>query len=372
MDRIPLRSRFTTPTKISVCWEKQSKLSRGQDLARRPIHVIWAKSVSLNYSSALPMKHHDQCHRDEVSPSIKAELNPHCCLIGDTSRPWHSQPEPRQEPAEPPFCRLQSLAPLSGARAAPPAPPGLASTASCPPTRIATFCGATGGGLPLTAASDAATTHGETLSLAGLPAAPSWRILSRGSCSPWKQAAVPGQRLARGGCRTEAAVWAATHPTARWALHHGSCLHALRLLRGKSTVETQVSCLPWYSPDLQHHGLAHSSNTDAPKAKGLPALSPYLCTATASTWALLLTYLLAFPARRLRRMPWHCWPRQLASPGAQQYNRQQLQVLGHSKYALENQPGIGEASFTSNTSSFRSEEGRDPFPRSATVTPLNI
>lgn len=102
------------------------------------------KSVSLNYSSALPMKHHDQCHIDEVSPSIKAELNPHCCLMGNTSCPWHSQPEPRQEPAEPPCCRLQSLAPLSGARAAPPAPPGLARTASCPPTHNATFCGSNG------------------------------------------------------------------------------------------------------------------------------------------------------------------------------------------------------------------------------------
>lgn len=331
------------------------------------------KSVSLNYSSALPIKHHDQCHIDEVSPSIKAELNPHCCLMGNTSRPWHSQPELRQEPAEPPFCQLQSLVPLSGARAAPPAPPGsLPGQPRAHPHTTLPSAGATGGGLPLTAASDAATTHGEMLSLAGLLAVPSWRIPSRGSCLPWKQAAVPGQRLVRGGCRTEVAVWAATHPAARWGLHHGSCLHAFGLLRGKSTVETQVSCLPWYPPDLQHHGLAHSSNTDAPKAKGLPVLSPNLCTATASTWALLLTYLLAFPARQLRRMPWHCWPRQLASPGAQQYNRQQLQVLGHSKYALENQPGIGEASFTSNTSSFRSEEGRDPLPRSATVTPLNI
>lgn len=110
-------------------------------------------------------------------------------------------------------------------------------------------------------------------------------------------------------------------------------------------METQVSHLP----DLQHHGLAHSSNTDAPKAKGLPLLSLNLYTgcSVVSTRALLLTYPLALPAGQLRRTPWHCWPRQLASPGAQQYNRQRLQVLGHSKYALENQPGIGEASAAS-------------------------
>ena len=230
------------------------------------------------------------------------------------------------------------------------------------------------------AASDAATIHGKTSGLAGLPAAASWRILARGSCSPrlvvgsrlpcpgsgWHAGAVgPRQRcgqppsLQRGG---GSKTW------------HSSCLHPYGLLRRTFTVETQVSRLPWYPPDLQHHKLAHSSSTDAPKAKGLPVLSPNLCTACSmlSTQALLLTYPLAFPAGQLRRTPWHCWPRQLASPGAQRYNRQWLQVLGHSKYALENQPGIGEASFTSNTSSFRSGEGRNPSPRSATVTPLNI
>ena len=70
-------------------------------------------------------------------------------------------------------------------------------------------------------------------------------------------------------------------------------------------METRVLHLPWYPPDVQHHGLAPSSNTDTPKAKGLPGLGPNLCTAcsTASTRALLLTYPLAFLASQLQRTP---------------------------------------------------------------------
>lgn len=135
-------------------------------------------------------------------------------------------------------------------------------------------------------------------------------------------------------------------------------------------MEIQVSHLPWYPPDLQHHGLVHSSNTDTSRPKELPVLSPNLCTACSmrSTLALLLTYPQAFLTRHFRRTPWHCWPRSTAiqqavapSPTAQQIS--------------SGKPGWHEESiihFTSNISSFRSNEGRNPSPREATVTPLNI
>lgn len=116
---------------------------------------------------------------------------------------------------------------------------------------------------------------------------------------------MPGQRLARGGCGTKAAGVGLQRGggSKNW---HGSCLHPYGLLRRTSEVDIQVSRLPWYPPDLQQHALTHSSNTDIPKAKGLPVLSPRLCTRT-----LLSAYPLAFRARQLRRTPWHCWPSSL-------------------------------------------------------------